>query len=88
MKLVGYKYLIANLKYNFQDINKFEGKISIVQDSGPPEEFALDLDNTMWANTVVASGEALGFVIYTGPETRYKLTHTLKNLKTTYIKCL
>ena len=60
-----------NMKVFFvQDINKFEGKISIGQESGPPEEFALDLDNTMWANTVVASGEALGFVIYTGPETR------------------
>ncbi|KIP06661.1 hypothetical protein PHLGIDRAFT_106736 [Phlebiopsis gigantea 11061_1 CR5-6] len=27
-------------------------------------------DNVLWANTVLAAGSAVGFVIYTGPETR------------------
>jgi len=30
----------------------------------------LSIENTLWANTVVASGTAIGIVIYTGPETR------------------
>ena len=33
-------------------------------------EESLNIENTLWANTVVASGTALGLVIYTGPETR------------------
>lgn len=33
-------------------------------------EDSLSIENTMWANTVVASGTALGVVIYTGKETR------------------
>jgi phospholipid-translocating ATPase len=30
----------------------------------------LDLENTMWANTVLCSGKILGLVVYTGKETR------------------
>ena len=33
-------------------------------------EESLSIDNTLWANTVIASGRALGVVIYTGKETR------------------
>ncbi|CAH1785189.1 unnamed protein product [Owenia fusiformis] len=33
-------------------------------------EDPLSIENTLWANTVVASGTALGLVIYTGTETR------------------
>jgi phospholipid-translocating ATPase len=28
------------------------------------------LENTLWANTVLAAGEAVGVVVYTGRETR------------------
>lgn len=31
---------------------------------------SLNVENTLWASTVVASGSALGLVIYTGCETR------------------
>ncbi|RHZ62903.1 hypothetical protein Glove_334g35 [Diversispora epigaea] len=31
---------------------------------------ALNVENTMWMNTVLASGTAIGFVIYTGKDTR------------------
>lgn len=34
------------------------------------KESPLSIENTFWANTVVASGTAIGIVIYTGPETR------------------
>lgn len=34
------------------------------------KETPLSIENTFWANTVVASGTAIGIVIYTGPETR------------------
>lgn len=30
----------------------------------------LGSENTMWMNTVLASGTAIGFVIYTGKDTR------------------
>lgn len=37
-----------------------------------PEELTepLTVDNTLWANTVVCGGHAVGLVVYTGPETR------------------
>ena len=34
------------------------------------EETGLSVENTLWANTVVAAGTATGIVIYTGCETR------------------
>lgn len=34
------------------------------------EDEGLTVENTLWANTVVASGTAVGIVIYTGAETR------------------
>lgn len=33
-------------------------------------EVSLSIENTLWANTVVASGTATGIVIYTGADTR------------------
>ena len=33
------------------------------------ETYALSIDQTLWANTVLASGTAIGMVIYTGIET-------------------
>lgn len=30
----------------------------------------LTAENVLWANTVLAAGSAIGFIIYTGPETR------------------
>jgi phospholipid-translocating ATPase len=39
-------------------------------DSGSQRE-ALSLENTLWANTVLASsGHVLGMIVYTGKETR------------------
>lgn len=42
-----------------------------VQPTGPTKrEFGCDLENTLWANTVVSSSAALALVIYTGHDTR------------------
>jgi phospholipid-translocating ATPase len=30
----------------------------------------LTVDNVLWSNTVLAAGSAIGFVVYTGTETR------------------
>lgn len=50
-----------------RDIHSFIGTFS---KEGGTEEDSLDLENTLWANTVIASGRATGVVIYTGCETR------------------
>lgn len=34
------------------------------------ERISLNLDHAIWANSVIASGNAVGVVIYTGLETR------------------
>lgn len=41
-----------------------------LQHDGCGSEDSLDVENTLWANCVVASGSALGVVVYTGCETR------------------
>lgn len=51
-----------------KDIHCFIGKFT--RHDGEPTEDALNIENTLWANTVVASGTAIGIVIYTGRETR------------------
>ncbi|XP_077542418.1 putative phospholipid-transporting ATPase IIA isoform X3 [Haemaphysalis longicornis] len=51
-----------------KDIHSFIGKFT--RHDGDSGEDALNIENTLWANTVVASGTAIGIVIYTGRETR------------------
>nr|XP_037283702.1 probable phospholipid-transporting ATPase IIB isoform X3 [Rhipicephalus microplus] len=51
-----------------KDIHSFIGKFT--RHDGDGAEDALNIENTLWANTVVASGTAIGIVIYTGRETR------------------
>jgi len=36
----------------------------------PPSVHPLTVENILWSNTVLAAGSAVGFVIYTGSETR------------------
>ncbi|RWS27168.1 phospholipid-transporting ATPase IIB-like protein [Leptotrombidium deliense] len=48
-----------------RDIHSFAGKFTL-----NTEEVSLSIQNTLWANTVIASGTAIGVVIYTGAETR------------------
>ncbi|XP_071038422.1 probable phospholipid-transporting ATPase IIA isoform X3 [Parasteatoda tepidariorum] len=51
-----------------KDIHTFVGKFT--RNDGEGAEVSLGIENTLWANTVVASGTAIGIVIYTGSETR------------------
>lgn len=48
-----------------KDIHTFFGTLTFQGSS-----VGLSVDNTLWANTVLASGSAVGCVIYTGTETR------------------
>lgn len=50
-----------------KDIHSFRGKFMTYKDN---TEMPLSIENTLWANTVIASGQAVGVVIYTGVETR------------------
>lgn len=36
----------------------------------PPSVSPLTAENVLWSNTVLAAGSAVGFVVYTGAETR------------------
>ncbi|PFX32310.1 putative phospholipid-transporting ATPase IIB [Stylophora pistillata] len=51
-----------------KDIHSFVG--TFTRYDGERTEIPLSIENTMWANTVIASGTAVGLVIYTGSETR------------------
>jgi phospholipid-translocating ATPase len=41
-----------------------------LQSIQPPAVSPLTADNVLWANTVLAAGSAIGFIIYTGADTR------------------
>ena len=47
-----------------------------------PESIGLTVDNTAWANTVVASGTAVGLVVYTGRDTRQAMNTSAPRAKT------
>ena len=63
-----------------KDIHTFVGTFTInspqsaSEDGVPmvqvPTVEPLTAENVLWANTVLAAGSAVGFVVYTGPETR------------------
>ncbi|KAF8926298.1 putative aminophospholipid-translocase [Dissophora ornata] len=53
-----------------KDIHSFAGNFMMGGDGPGQHTTPLTIDNTLWTNTVVASGNAIGFVIYTGKDTR------------------
>ncbi|KAJ1882825.1 putative aminophospholipid-translocase [Coemansia sp. RSA 486] len=56
-----------------KNIYDFVGTLSVTQgpsQEGLPVTVPLAVENTMWANTTLASGSAVGFVVYTGSDTR------------------
>ncbi|KAJ9059424.1 putative aminophospholipid-translocase, variant 3 [Entomophthora muscae] len=61
----------ASIEAPHKDIYNFIGTLAIETDGVCNE--ALNAENTLWANTVLASGKAVGLVIYTGSETRASL---------------
>ncbi|XP_058801289.1 probable phospholipid-transporting ATPase IIB isoform X2 [Phymastichus coffea] len=62
-----------------KDIHSFIG--TFTRYDGYTSEESLGVDNTLWANTAVASGSALGVVVYTGQETRSLMNHSAPRSK-------
>ena len=61
-------------------IYNFEGVINCKDEEGSKRE-PLNLENTMWASTVVASLKVIGIVIYTGKETRARMNSSTTKVK-------
>lgn len=55
-----------------KDIYKFQGTF-FIREGDAETRVGLDLENTLWANAVLANGGALGLVVYTGRETKSQL---------------
>ena len=62
-------------------IYNFEGVIKCCNNEGENKKEALNLENTMWASTVVASQKIIGIIIYTGKETRAKMNSSSPKVK-------
>nr|KAJ3417325.1 putative aminophospholipid-translocase [Polyrhizophydium stewartii] len=63
-----------------KDIHGFVGNITWVHDRGTQVD-PLNVDNTLWMNTVLASGTAIGLVIYTGRDTRAVMNTSFPSTK-------
>lgn len=53
-----------------KDIYKFIGTFTSFSSDDDAINTPLNVENTIWANTVLASGSAIGLVLYTGRDTR------------------
>ena len=62
-------------------IYNFEGVIKFRNEQGCWQKEPLNLENTMWASTVVASEKIIGIIIYTGKETRARMNSSVPKLK-------
>lgn len=73
-----------------KSIHTFNGKLvhqqNVNSGSASPLDnnttYPLTIDQTLWANTVLASGTAVGIVSYTGIETRQQMNTTKSGVKT------
>ncbi|KAL3097585.1 hypothetical protein niasHT_023385 [Heterodera trifolii] len=63
-----------------KDIHAFVGTYRINADDCS-HDGSLSVENVLWANTVLASGTAIGLVVYTGRETRSVMNTTLPDSK-------
>ncbi|KAF8367410.1 tat-5 [Pristionchus pacificus] len=63
-----------------KDIHQFVGTYKVTADD-TAQDGSLNVENVLWANTVVASGTAHGIVVYTGRETRSVMNTTLPESK-------
>ncbi|KAJ3142877.1 putative aminophospholipid-translocase [Geranomyces variabilis] len=64
-----------------KDIHTFVGNMSISVPSEGDHVEPLSAENTLWANTVIASGTALGLVMYTGVDTRAVMNTSFPSTK-------
>ncbi|CAG8744771.1 13986_t:CDS:2 [Gigaspora rosea] len=66
-----------------KDIHNFIGNFSKqLPGNVVPQTEPLNVENTLWMNTVLASGTAIGFVIYTGKDTRAVMNTSHPETKT------
>ena len=65
----------SKLIYNFEGVLKYQNDQGIIQKE------PLNLENTMWASTVVASKKIIGIVVYTGKETRAQMNSSNPKIK-------
>lgn len=65
-----------------KSIHSFSGKLLLHQSGASNKIVPLTVDQTLWANTVLASGTAVGMIVYTGIETRQQLNTTMTGVKT------
>ncbi|VVT48785.1 uncharacterized protein SAPINGB_P001950 [Magnusiomyces paraingens] len=71
------QHIKIQAEYPHKDIHSFLGSITLDGNS-----VGLSADNTLWANTVLATGSAIGCVIYTGTDTRQALNTSKARAKT------
>ena len=62
-------------------IYNFEGLLSIENDNNEKQNEALNLENTVWASTVIASQGVIGIIVYTGRESRARMNSSTPKLK-------
>ena len=62
-------------------IYNFEGVVKAKINGENAQKEPLNLENTMWASTVVASQKIIGIVIYTGKETRARMNSSVPKVK-------
>ncbi|KAJ3184441.1 putative aminophospholipid-translocase [Gaertneriomyces sp. JEL0708] len=63
-----------------KDIHTFVGTLTVTSPSGEQSE-PLSVENTLWTNTVIASGNAVGLVVYTGADTRAVMNTSFPSTK-------
>ncbi|CAH2350246.1 probable phospholipid-transporting ATPase Neo1p [[Candida] railenensis] len=63
-----------------KSIHHFNGKL--IWKNNNENSYPLTIDSTLWANTVLASGVAVGIIIYTGIDTRQAMNTTKSGVKT------
>lgn len=65
-----------------KDIYNFVGNLTRILGDGNQQTESLSVENTIWANTVVASGTVIGLVAYTGRDTRSVINISKPRTKT------
>jgi phospholipid-translocating ATPase len=65
-----------------KDIHSFLGNLTVESETSQPDIVPLNVENILWANTVLAAGSAVGMVVYTGKETRAAMNTSEPETKT------
>lgn len=72
---------VINFSEPNKDIHSFVGNLTINGQTSP-----LNVDNTLWANTVVASGGCIAIVAYVGASTKQALNTSQPKVKTALLE--